>query len=248
MIIISDNGDGINKLNLQLSKQFEMKYLGTLRYFLGIEVSYSSRVYLLFQSKYIANILEQARLSDTQATYSPLELNVKYTSSGGVILPNPTLYRNLVGSVVYLTITRPDIACVVHVVSQFVVSPTTVHWEVVLHILLYLQGTRFQSLLFPSTSSLELRVYFGVDWAGDPTDRKSITRFYIFLGESLITWKSKRYDIFSRSSNEAEYREMTSTTPMYCDNKSSIQISHKSFFHDRTRHIEIDCHLTRYHF
>lgn len=109
-----------------------MKDLGTLYYFLGIQVSYSPRGYLLSQSKYITNVLEQARLSDTRATDNPLELNVKYVSYDGVILPNLTLYRTLVRSLMYLNITRPDIAYAVHVVSQFVVSSTIIHWTVVL--------------------------------------------------------------------------------------------------------------------
>ncbi|XP_048229501.1 uncharacterized mitochondrial protein AtMg00810-like [Ricinus communis] len=92
-----------------------------------------------------------------------------------------------VGSLVYLTITRPDIAYVVHIVSQFVTSPTTVYWAVVLRILRYLCGTRFQTLLFSSTSSLELCAYSDANWAGNPTDRKSTTGFCIFLGDSLIS-------------------------------------------------------------
>jgi hypothetical protein len=115
---------------------------------------------------------------------------------------------------------------------------------------------------------LELRAYSDADRGSDPTDRKSVTGFCIFLGDSLISWKSKKQSIVSQSSTEAEYRAMASTTkeivwlrwlladmgvsfshptPMYCDNQSSIQIAHNSFFHKRTKHIEIDCHLTRHH-
>ncbi|XP_058788410.1 secreted RxLR effector protein 161-like [Vicia villosa] len=229
-----------------------MKELGTLRYFLGIEVAYSPRGYLLSQSKYIANILEQARLSDNRVAHSPLELNVKYAPSDVVPLLDTTLYRTLVGSLVYLTITRPNISYDVHVVSQFVISPTTVHWAAILRICRYIRGTHFQSLIFPSSSSLELRAYSDADWAGDPTDRKSTTWFCVFLGDSLISWKSKKQDIISRSSTKAEYRAMASTTteivwlrwllsdmgvilseptPMYCDNKSAIQLAHNSVFH-----------------
>ncbi|XP_062103383.1 uncharacterized mitochondrial protein AtMg00810-like [Humulus lupulus] len=125
---------------------------------------------------------------------------------------DPSLYRTLVGSLVHFTITKPDIAHAVHIVSQFVASPTTVHWAVVLHILRYLRGTQFQSLPFPSTSTLQLRAYLDADWGGDCTDRKSTTGFCIFLGDSLISWKSKKQTVVSRSSTEAKYRAMASTT------------------------------------
>jgi hypothetical protein len=112
-----------------------MKDLGYLQYFLGIEVASSPRGYLLSQSKYIADILEQARLSDNKTIDTPIKVNARYSSSDGLHLTDPTLYRTIVGILVYLTITLPNIAYVVHVVSQVVSSPTTVHWVVVLRIL-----------------------------------------------------------------------------------------------------------------
>ena len=268
MVITGDDIAGIDRLKLELASRFEMKDLGPLRYFLGIEVASSPKGYLLSQSKYTADILERARLTDTRTVHTPLELNVRYSPTDGTPLPDPSLYRTIVGSLVYLTITRPDIAYVVHIVSQFVTSPTTVHWAAVLRILRYLRGTQFQSLLLPSTSSLQLCAYSDADWASDPVDRKSTTGFCIFLGDSLISWKSKKQSVVSKSSTEAEYRAMASTTteivwlrwlltdmgvsvssptPMFCDNKSAIQIAHNSVFHERTKHIEIDCHLTRHH-
>ncbi|XP_062100078.1 uncharacterized mitochondrial protein AtMg00810-like [Humulus lupulus] len=216
MIITGDDANGITELKTHLTREFEMKDLGSLRYFVGIEVAYSPRGYLLSQSKYIADILDQARLSDACTVDTPLELNAMYSSSDGVALSDPSLYRTLVGSLVYLTITKPDIAYAVHIVSQFVASPTTVHWAAVLRILRYLRGTQFQSLLFPSMSTLELRAYSDADWGGDCTDLKSTTGFY--------------------------------PTPMHCDNVSAIQITRNSVFHERTKHIEIDCHLTRHHY
>ena len=268
MIITGDDVDGIAVLKKELTRQFEMKDLGSLRYFLGIEVAFSPKGYLLSQSKYTADILERACLTDTRTVDTPCELNVQYSPSDGNPLSDPTLYRTIVGSLVYLTITRPDIAYAVHIVSQFVASPTTIHWAAVLRILRYLRGTIFHSLLLPSTSSLDPRAYSDADHGRDPTSRKSVTGFCIFLGDSLISWKSKKQTVVSQSSTEAEYRAMASTTKeivwlrwlladmgvslshptlMYCDNKSAIQIAHNSVFHERTKHIEIDCHLTRHH-
>ncbi|KAL5567111.1 hypothetical protein UlMin_030275 [Ulmus minor] len=227
MIITGDDVDGIAVLKRELTRQFEMKDLGSLRYFLGIEVAFSPKGYLLSQSKYTADILERACLTDIRTVDTPCELNVQYSPSDGNPLLDPTLYRTIVGSLVYLTITRPDIAYAVHIAA-------------VLRILRYLRGTIFHSLLLPSTSSLDLRAYSDADHGRDPTSRKSVTGFCIFLGDSLISWKSKKQTIVSQSSTEAEYRAMTSTTkeivwlhwlladmgvslshptPMYCDNK-----------------------------
>ncbi|XP_047339710.1 uncharacterized mitochondrial protein AtMg00810-like [Impatiens glandulifera] len=143
---------------------------------------------------------------------TPIETNTRYSLTDGSPLPDPALYLTIIGSLVHLTITRPNIAHDVHIVSQFVTAPTTVHWSVVLRILQYLRGTQFQSLLLSSSSSLDLRAFSDVDWPSDPSDRKSTTGFCIILGDSLISRKRKKQDVISRSSMEAEYRVMASTT------------------------------------
>ncbi|XP_058185841.1 uncharacterized mitochondrial protein AtMg00810-like [Rhododendron vialii] len=189
-----------------------MKDLGPLRYFLGIEVASSPQGYLLGQSKYIIDILHRACLMDTKTIDTPLELHAKFSASDAVPLGDPTEYRELVGCLVYLTVTQLDISYAVHIVSQFVSAPRTTHWAALLRILRYLRGTLHQCLLISSTSSLTLHAYADVDWAGDVNDRKSTSGLCVFLGDSLISWKSKKQSVVARSNAEAEYRAMAHAT------------------------------------
>uniref|UniRef100_A0A2N9GQI4 Reverse transcriptase Ty1/copia-type domain-containing protein n=1 Tax=Fagus sylvatica TaxID=28930 RepID=A0A2N9GQI4_FAGSY len=148
---------------------------------------------------------------------TPIEYNNRLNTNDGEPLLDATLYRQLVGSLVYLTVTRPDISYAVHIVSQFMAAPQSLHYATVLRILRYLKDTLFYGLHFSSQSSLTLQAYSDADWAGDPTDRRS-TIGYCFL-----------------------------LVPIHCDNRSAIQIAHNDVFHERTKHIEIDCYFVRHH-
>ncbi|XP_056175049.1 uncharacterized protein LOC130140228 [Syzygium oleosum] len=129
----------------------EMIDLGPLRYFLGLEIARSSRGILISQQKYTADILSRAALSDSRTAATPIELNQKFCPDDGEPLSDVTRYRTLVGSLIYLTISRPNIAYAVHVVSQFVAAPRTTHYAAVLRILRYLRGTLSRSLFLPSS-------------------------------------------------------------------------------------------------
>ncbi|KAL7606123.1 uncharacterized mitochondrial protein AtMg00810-like [Lactuca sativa] len=157
MIITGDDHGGIKSFKRDLAHRFAMKDLGLSCYFLGIELAQSKKRYLLSQTKYISDFFTRAGLSINRTVDTPLETNAWYSPTDGVPLSDLNLYRIVVGSLVYLTVTRVDIAHDVHVVTQFVTAPTFVHWGVVVRILRYLRGTQFQTLLLPSTSSLELR-------------------------------------------------------------------------------------------
>uniref|UniRef100_A0A2N9EUE1 Integrase catalytic domain-containing protein n=1 Tax=Fagus sylvatica TaxID=28930 RepID=A0A2N9EUE1_FAGSY len=234
MIITGDDTAGICDLQKFLSQQFEMKDLGTLSYFLGLEVTSSSDGYYLSQAKYASDLLSKAGLTDSKTVSTPLELNVKLNTTD---------------------------------VSSCLLLRST-HYAAVLHILRYIKGTLFHGLHFSAQSSLELRAYADADWAGDPTDRRSTTGYCFLLGSSLISWRSKKQSVVARSSTEAEYRALadatsellwlrwlladmgapqTTRTPIHCDNRSTIHIAHNDVFHERTKHIEIDCHFIRHH-
>ena len=118
----------------------------------------------------------------------------------------------MVGSLVYLTVTRPDISYAVHQVSQYLSAPRSTHYAVVLCILRYLKGTLFHGIFYSAQSPLVLRAFSDADWAGDPTDRRSTTGYCFLLGSSLISWRSKKQTFVARSSTEAEYCALADTT------------------------------------
>jgi hypothetical protein len=162
--------------------------------------------------------------------------------------------------------TRPDISHVVHTVSQFVSNPHKPHLTATLRILRYVKGTLKHGPFYPSGTSLRLSAYADADWAGCPDFRRYTTGWCMFLGESLISWKCKKQITVSKSSAEAKYRAMSyasaeiiwlrrlhsefgvivsTFTPCHGDNTSATRIANNPVFHERTRHIEIDCHFIR---
>ncbi|RVW49883.1 Retrovirus-related Pol polyprotein from transposon RE1 [Vitis vinifera] len=237
-----------------------------LTYFLGLEVHHSPSGISLNQHKYASDLVATAGLQGATSVDTPMELNVKLRKEEGDLLADPSLYRKLVGSLVYLTITRPDISFAVQQVSQFLQTPRHLHLAAVRRIIRYVQGTSTRGLFFPAGNSTRLAAYSDADWAGCADTRRSITGWCVFLGDALISWKSKKQDRVSKSSTESEYRAMslacseiiwlrgllaeldfseTDPTPLHADNTSAIQITANPVYHERTKHIEVDCHSIR---
>ena len=131
MIITGDDLSGIQELKDFLSQQFEMKDLGHLNYFLGLEIIHSTDGLYITQAKNASELLSQAGLTASKTVDTPVELNAHLTPSGGKPLSNPSLYRRLVGSLVYLTVTRPDISYAVHQVSQYLPALRSTHYAAV---------------------------------------------------------------------------------------------------------------------
>ncbi|XP_059301811.1 uncharacterized mitochondrial protein AtMg00810-like [Lycium ferocissimum] len=247
----------------QLKDSFHMKDLGILTYFLGLEVHYDSLGVFLNQHKYTQDLIALVGLQESSSIDTLLELNVKYRREEGDILPDPTLFQKLVGILNYLTITQLDISSAVQRVSQFMQAPYHLDLVVVRHIIRYVLGTSTRGLFFPSGSLIRLDAFSDSDWAGCPNTRRSVTGWCMFLGDSLISWKSKKQARVSKSSTESEYRVMyaacseivwlrgrlaeigfpqSNPTPLHADNTSAIQIAINPVYHERTKHIEVDCH------
>jgi hypothetical protein len=192
MIITDDDPEYIVFVKTCLSDQFFMSDLGPLRYFLRIEISSTPERFFLSQEKYIQDLLDRASLTDHRIVETPMELNVHLTPTDGEPLEDPTRYRHIVGSLVYLGVTRPDISYSVHILSQFVSAPTQIHCSHLLRVLCYFRGTSTHHLFFPRSSSLQLQAYCDATCASDPSDRHSLSAYCVFLGGSLIAWETKK--------------------------------------------------------
>ncbi len=186
--------------------------LGSLNYFLGIEVASTADGYYISQRRYIEDLLTQLGLTNTRTATTPMELNVHIRSIDGTLLDDPFRYWHLVGSLVYRTITRLDIAYTIHILSQFVGAPTLVHYDHLLHVLRYLKGIVTYRLFYAKATPLQLRAFSDPTWASDPADRRSVTGYCIFLGTSILTWKSKKQAPVSWSSTMAKLRALVTTT------------------------------------
>ena len=167
MIISGNDTAGITDLKHHITLHFRMKDLGPLTYFLGLEVLRNKSGIRVLQRKYATDLITSARLDDAHTFDTPMELNSKISSDSGTPMDDPSVFRRIVGSLLYLTMTWPDISHAVHTVSQFVSNPHKPHLAVALRILRYVKGT-LHGLFFPSDNSLQLSAYADVDWAGCP--------------------------------------------------------------------------------
>ena len=207
IVITESDSTGISSLKSFLHNQFHTKDLGMLRYFLGVEVKRSKHGIFLSQRKYVLDLLFEIGKLGAKPCSSPMAPSVHLIREGK-LFKDPERYRRLVGKLNCLTITRPDIAHSVNVVSQYMSSPTVDNWAAVEHILCYLKRAPGRGILYSNHGHNRVECFTDADWAGSKEDKISTSGYCVFVDGNLVSWKSKKQGVVSHSSAESEYRAM----------------------------------------
>lgn len=266
ILICGNSLSEIHNIKSLLSARFHMKDLGAVNYFLGLEISRSPAGFFVSQKKYTLDLLQEYGMSNATPLKLPMDSHLKLTPFKGTAIANPQPYQRLIGKLIYLTVTRPDIAFPVHVLSQYMHQPTNVHMQTAKCLLRYLLANPGQGILLDTKSAASLQAYNDSDWANCPVTRRSTSGFCIMLGDSPISWKAKKQNVVARSTAKAEYKALALTVcevswlqallkdmgvkdlppaTLKCDNLAALSIAAKPVLHERTKHVEVDCHFIR---
>ncbi|GKB32062.1 putative ribonuclease H-like domain-containing protein [Tanacetum coccineum] len=248
-----------------MKDKFQMSSMGELTFFLGLQVQQKKKGIFISQDKYVNEILRKYNYTDVKSASTPTDLEKPLVQDGDAADVDEHLYRSMIGSLMYLTASRPDIMFAVCACARFQVSPKTSHLLAVKRIFRYLKGKPSLGLWYSKDSPLELVAYTDSDYAGATQDRKSTTGGCQFLGNRLISWQCKKQTVVATSTTEAEYVAAASccgqvlwiqnqlldygynfmNTVIYIDNNSTICIIENPVQHSKTKHIEIRHHFIR---
>ncbi|GJR06991.1 putative ribonuclease H-like domain-containing protein [Tanacetum coccineum] len=248
-----------------MKSRFQMSSMGELTFFLGLQVKQKEDGIFISQDKYVAEILKKFDFASVKTASTPIETQKPLTKDEEAADVDVHLYRSMIGSLMYLTASRPDIMFAVCACSRFQVTPKTSHLHAVKRIFRYLKGKPKLGLWYPRVSSFDLEAYSDSDYARANLDRKSTIGGCQFLGRRLISWQCKKQTIVATSTTEAEYVAAANccgqvlwiqnqmldygfnfmNTKIYIDNESTICIVKNPVFHSKTKHIEIRHHFIR---
>ncbi|GJV33831.1 putative ribonuclease H-like domain-containing protein [Tanacetum coccineum] len=205
IIFGSTNKSWCDEFEALMKSRFQMSSMGELTFFLGLQVKQNKGGIFISQDKYVAEILKKFDLVNVKAAITPMETKVPLTKDEEAIDVDVHLYRSMIGSLMYLTASRPDIMYAVCVCSRFQVTPKTSHLNAVKRIFKYLKGKPNLGLWYPRESPFDLEAFSDSDYGGSNLDRKSTTGGCQFLGQRLISWQCKKQTIVATSTTEAEY-------------------------------------------
>jgi len=197
IILAGKSISDIEQVTRHLDKVFKVKDLGDLKFFLGLEIAKSNKGIHVSQRKYALDIINDVGLIVAKPCATPMMKDTKNMFREGIPIKDVTAYQRIIGRLIYLTNTRPDISYYVQFLSQFQRAPTSEHHSAAHRVLRYIKGTPGQGLFFSASSDLQLKGFCDSDWTSCPQTRRSTTGFCVFLGYSPISWKSKKQSTVS---------------------------------------------------
>ncbi|GJS25825.1 putative ribonuclease H-like domain-containing protein [Tanacetum coccineum] len=265
IIFASTDPKDCDRFSNEMSSKFQMSMMGQISFFLGLQISQNPRGIFINQSKYANEILKKFDLHKSDPVDTPMVERTKLDEDLSGTPVDQTKYRSMIGSLMYLTASRPDLVFAVCMCARYQSRPTKKHLEAVKRVFRYLQGTINMGLWYPKDTAMALTAYADADHAGCQDTRRSTSGSAQFLGDKLVSWSSKKQTSTSISSTEAEYIAMSgccaqilwmrsqlsdygfayNRIPLYCDNKSAIALCCNNVQHSRSKHIDIRHHFIR---
>jgi hypothetical protein len=250
-----------------MTQKFEMSMMGELNYFLGFQVKQLKDDTFISQTKYTQDLLKRFGMKDAKPAKTPMGTDGHVDLNKGDKSVDQKAYRSMIGSLLYLCASRPDIMLSVYTCARYQSDPRECHLMAVKRILRYLVATPCFGIWYPKGSTFDLIGYSDSDYTGCKVDRKSTSGTCQFLGRSLVSWSSKKQTFVALSTAEAEYvaagqycaqllwmrqtlRDFgynLSKVPLLCDNESAIRMADNPVEHSRTKHIDIRHHFLRDH-
>ncbi|KAI0510700.1 hypothetical protein KFK09_011309 [Dendrobium nobile] len=266
LLITCDDEQMIVDFKSTIFRRFDMTDVGLMSLFLGIEVHQKDDGIWICQKRYAKELLEKFRMNHCNSVSTSMQTGVHFTKEGEGKLVDSTLYKSLIESLRYLTVTRPDIMYSVAILSRFMENPRESHWLAAKRILRYISGTFEFGLHYQCSGDMRLLGYCDSDWANDHEERKSTSGYVFYVGSTAFTWCTHKQKVVALSTCEAEYiaaaaaaceaiwlknllkeffRKIDEATIIYVDNKSAIALAKNPVQHGRSKHIDVRYHFIR---
>ncbi|KAL8096063.1 hypothetical protein AgCh_037136 [Apium graveolens] len=266
LLVTGNNAGLVTRFKQEMKKVFEMTDLGLMSFFLGMEIMQAEHEIFICQKKYAKEILNKFNFGECKAVSTPMNQKEKLCENDGGDKVDEGYYRSMIGCLMYLTATRPDILNAVSVLSRFMHCASELHLKAAKRVIRYIKGTSHYGIKFQRSKNFKLVGYSDSDWGGCTDDMRSTSGYCFTFGSGMFSWKSKKQETVAQSTAEAEFVAATATvnqalwlrkilldlnlqqkasTEIFVDNQAAIAISHDPVFHGTTKHFNIKLFFVR---
>ncbi|RVW46097.1 Retrovirus-related Pol polyprotein from transposon RE1 [Vitis vinifera] len=266
LLVTGSNAGFVNKFKAEMEQVFEMTDLGEMSYFLGMEVHQKQNEIFIYQQKYAKEILKKFKMEECKSTSTPMNQKEKFCKEDGAKKVDEGLYRSMIGCLMYLTATRPDIMHAVSLLSRYMHCASEIHFQVAKLVIRYVKGTVDYGIKFSQVQSFNFHGFSDSDWAGCIDDMRSTSGYCFSFGSGVFSWSSRKQEVVAQSTTEAEYiaavaavnqalwlRKLLTdldmkqevSTKVFVDNQATISIANDPVFHGKTKHFKIKLYFLR---